>query len=76
MGVRTLKLQDPPIRSDDVTALQQALVNAGIALTVNGIFGPITQSQVPKPPLGCFQSQQGLRADGIVALATRAALGL
>jgi chitosanase len=68
---RNLQLQTPPMQGDDVTALQQALVNAGIPATVDGIFGPSTDAAVKQ-----FQTQRGLTADGIVGPATRSALGL
>ena len=68
---RLLQLQTPPMQGDDVTALQRALVNAGIPVTVDGIFGPSTEAAVKQ-----FQTQRGLTADGIVGPATRSALGL
>jgi chitosanase len=68
---RTLQLQTPPMQGDDVTALQQALLNAGITSTVDGIFGANTDAAVKE-----FQTRQGLAVDGIVGPATRSALGL
>jgi chitosanase len=68
---RMLRLQTPPMQGDDVTALQKALVVAGIALTVDGTFGAGTDAAVRQ-----FQGQQGLTVDGIVGPATRSALGL
>lgn len=70
-GERTLRLQTPPMQGDDVTALQQALVAAGITVAVDGIFGTRTDAAVKQ-----FQAQQGLIVDGIVGRATRSALGL
>jgi chitosanase len=67
----TLHLQSPPMQGDNVTALQQALANAGINVTVDGVFGPGTDAAVKQ-----FQTQKGLTADGIVGPATRSALGL
>jgi len=67
----TLQLETPPMQGDDVTALQQALVNAGFPVTVDGNFGTSTDAAVRQ-----FQQQKGLTVDGIVGPATRSALGL
>lgn len=67
----TLRFQTPPVQGDGVRAVQQALVNAGIAVTVNGTFGQNMDAAVKR-----FQSQKGLTVDGIVGPATRSALGL
>jgi chitosanase len=67
----TLQLQTPPMQGDDVRALQQALANAGITVTVDGVFGAGTEAAVKQ-----FQQQKGLTVDGIVGPATRSALGL
>jgi chitosanase len=67
----TLQLQTPPMQGDDVRAVQQALVNAGFTVTVDGAFGTATEAAVRQ-----FQQQKGLTADGIVGPATRSALGL
>jgi chitosanase len=67
----TLQLQTPPMQGDDVRALQQALVNAGFPIIVDGIFGTGTDAAVKQ-----FQQQKGLIVDGIVGPATRSALGL
>ena len=69
--VRLLSLQSPPLEGPDVTALQQALVKAGIPLTVDGVFANATDAAVRQ-----FQSQHGLTVDGMVGPATRSALGL
>lgn len=68
---RTLQLQAPPMQGDDVRAVQQALVNAGIQLAVDGVFGQNTDAAVKQ-----FQAQKGLTVDGIVGPATRSALSL
>ena len=70
-GPRLLKLQSPYLRGDDVKALQNALVKAGITVDTDGVFGPGSEKAVKT-----FQSQQGLGADGIVGANTRKALGL
>ena len=67
----TLQLETPPVQGDDVTALQQALVNAGFPVTVDGNFGTSTDAAVRQ-----FQQQKGLTVDGIAGPATRSALGL
>lgn len=58
---------------DSVRALQQALINQGVALTggADGVFGQGTQTALKK-----FQAQQGLNATGVVDGATALALGL
>lgn len=48
-----------------VRTLQQALVNRGYSLSVDGVFGPITQSAVMS-----FQRSQGITVDGIVGPVT------
>ena len=68
---RTLLLQTPPMRGDDVKAVQQALLSAGYLVDVDGVFGPGTKAAVMQ-----FQEKNGLRVDGVVGPATRAALGL
>jgi chitosanase len=64
-----LRLRTPFQRGEDVKLLQEALVAAGMSLTVDGIFGPATESAVR-----AWQHQQGLLVDGIVGPATRATL--
>jgi peptidoglycan hydrolase-like protein with peptidoglycan-binding domain len=59
------------MQGDDVRALQQALVAAGITVAVDGIFGSGADAAVKQ-----FQSQQSLTVDGIVGPATRSALGI
>jgi len=48
-----------------VRALQQALVNKGYSISVDGVFGPMTQSAVKN-----YQSSQGVTVDGIVGSVT------
>ena len=48
-----------------VRTLQQALVNKGYSLSVDGVFGPMTQSAVMN-----YQSSQGVAVDGIVGSVT------
>jgi len=48
-----------------VSKLQQALVNKGYSLAIDGIFGPATKSAVIS-----FQSSQGITVDGIVGPVT------
>ncbi|MGO1120771.1 chitosanase [Rhodovibrionaceae bacterium A322] len=68
---RILRLRNPMMRGGDVTALQNALRQAGLALDNDGVFGSGTQAAVIQ-----YQRGQGLTADGIVGPATRAQLGL
>lgn len=53
-----------------VKTLQQALVNKGYSLAVDGAFGPITQSAVMS-----FQRSVGITVDGIVGPVTWSKLG-
>ncbi|PID96438.1 MAG: hypothetical protein CSA84_04680 [Actinomycetales bacterium] len=64
---RTIRRGD---RGDDVLYLQQQLNSLGYRLSVDGIFGWVTESAVRS-----FQSSRGLTADGIVGPMTWAALG-
>lgn len=64
-----LKLMNPHMRGEAVTKLQNALVAAGITLSVDGDFGDTTAQAVRT-----FQGQRGLKPDGIVGPATWAAL--
>ena len=68
---RTLLLRTPNMQGNDVRAVQQALVDAGFTVSVDGIFGPKTAKVVKQ-----FQQKKNLKADGIVGPATRSALGL
>jgi chitosanase len=68
---RILRLAAPPLQGEDVTRLQEALRAHGFATTADGVFGPVTSGLVRQ-----FQRARGLRDDGVVGPATRAALGL
>ncbi len=68
---RTLLLQTPFMVGSDVEAVQQALVDAGIAVDVDGIYGYLTEAAVRR-----FQQRKGLKVDGVVGAATRSALDL
>lgn len=69
--VRILMRRSPFMKGDDVRLLQQALVDAGFVLDVDGVFGGDTEAAVR-----AFQQRQNLTADGKVGAATRAALGI
>jgi len=56
-------------RGTDVEALQKALNATGAALTVDGSYGPDTETAVR-----AFQTANGLEVDGIAGPATQAAL--
>jgi hypothetical protein len=64
-----------PIQRGDagarVTALQQALVAAGVVIPVDGSFGPVTEAAVVQ-----FQATASLPTTGVVDEATAAALGI
>lgn len=68
---RLLRLANPMMQGDDVKALQQALVKAGISVGTDGVFGKGTEAAVKQ-----FQQNHSLTADGIVGPATRSALDL
>ena len=68
---RTLLLRKPPLKGADVEAVQRALVAAGVPLKVDGVFCKATDAAVRQ-----LQERAGLKVDGIVGPATRAALGL
>lgn len=63
---RNLRLSRPRMEGSDVVKLQEALKKAGIAVGVDGEFGPGTDKAVKE-----FQTQKGVVADGIVGPATR-----
>ena len=68
---RILRLQTPYMVGDDVRAVQEGLRRAGYDIQVDGVYGPGTEATVR-----LFQEREGIRVDGIVGQATRAALGL
>lgn len=70
-AARTLKLQKPLMKGKDVRALQVALLNKGIEVSTDGVFGPATRKAVMT-----FQKKRGLSADGIAGPATSKSLGL
>jgi murein L,D-transpeptidase YcbB/YkuD len=70
-AARTLKLQKPLMKGKDVRALQVALLNQGIEVSTDGVFGPATRKAVMT-----YQKKQGLAADGIAGPATSKSLGI
>lgn len=69
--VRVLKLDNPPMRGEDVRQVQSALEKVGFKLTTDGVFGNGTDQAVRQ-----FQQQKGLLADGIVGTETRSRLNV
>lgn len=63
---RLLKLTQPRLEGSDVVRLQEALKQAGMAIAVDGEFGPATDKAVKE-----FQKQKNLTTDGIVGPQTR-----
>jgi peptidoglycan hydrolase-like protein with peptidoglycan-binding domain len=55
---------------EHVTYLQSRLADWGFTVTIDGVFGPGTESSVRS-----FQRSNGLTADGIVGQQTWTALG-
>jgi N-acetylmuramoyl-L-alanine amidase len=68
---RVLFLSQPNMEGEDVSKVQQALVNANITVLVDGFFGPATDAAVRK-----FQGLNRLSVDGKVGPGTRAKLGI
>ena len=66
---RVLKLSQPRMEGSDVVQLQEALKKAGIAVGVDGEFGPGTDKAVKE-----LQQKKSLTADGIVGSKTLAAI--
>jgi len=61
LGDRSLKVDSPLMRGDDVAALQSRLIDMGFNPgRVDGIFGPTTESAVKE-----FQKSVGVKIDGI-----------
>jgi chitosanase len=67
----TLFLTTPLMSGKDVETIQVALKKAGVEVDDDGVFGQETDTAVRK-----FQRSKGLKPDGVVGPATRAALGL
>ena len=70
-ATRNLRLTDPQMTGDDVTALQKALAGEGYTINIDGVFGPGLEGA-----LKAWQDENGLVADGVVGPATRIILGL
>jgi chitosanase len=68
---RTLYLTTPLMSGNDIKAMQEALKKTGIPVDADGVFGQETDTAVRT-----FQRSKGLKPDGVVGPATRAALGL
>lgn len=66
---RLLRATMPPMRGEDVRALQQGLTAAGHRLQDDGIFGSGTETA-----LRAFQAAHGLVVDGIAGMAVWTAL--
>jgi hypothetical protein len=69
MEWRTIELQTPFMRGDDVKLMQGAMIRAGLELTADGIFGPASQGKVKE-----FQGMKGLEQTGVIDEQTREAL--
>ena len=63
---RTIELQNPFMRGDDVKLFQGAMIKAGLSLTTDGIFGPASAQKVEE-----FQTQNSLEPTGKIDEATR-----
>lgn len=70
LGDRTLKLESPLMRGDDVAALQARLIEMGFNPgRVDGFYGPLTEKSVSE-----FQKSVGVKVDGICGPGTVIAL--
>ncbi|WP_414573789.1 peptidoglycan-binding protein [Nostoc sp. CCY 9925] len=63
---RILRLSKPLMQGSDVIELQEKLKAAGLAVSIDGVFGSGTEKAVKE-----FQQQKSLVADGIVGEKTR-----
>ncbi len=70
-GGRVLRLENPPLKGDDVLALQKALAKEGYAINKDGVFGEGLQQA-----LKSFQEENGLVSDGVAGPATCIILGI
>jgi Putative peptidoglycan binding domain len=68
---RLLRLADPPLRGDDVTAVQKAVADNRVEPFTDGVYDTATALAVAR-----FQKGAGLNVDGTVDAATRDKLGL
>ncbi|MEO1400277.1 MAG: peptidoglycan-binding protein [Cyanobacteria bacterium J06635_1] len=66
LKTRVLYYTDPPFTGEDVRDLQKELIEKGVSLSADGVFGAGTKRAVIT-----FQTQVGLKADGIVGPKTR-----
>jgi chitosanase len=66
-----LHLTSPYMRGEEVRKVQEALNTNGFSNSRDGVYGPFTEALVKR-----FQESKGLRADGVIGPAARAALGL
>lgn len=61
LGDRTLKIENPLMRGDDVAALQARLIEMGFNPgRVDGFYGPLTEKAVQE-----FQKSVGVKVDGV-----------
>jgi len=61
LGDRSLKVDSPMMRGDDVATLQSRLIDMGFNPgRVDGIYGPVTENAVKE-----FQKSVGVKVDGI-----------
>lgn len=65
LQARPLRVTQPLLRGDDVTQLQSALQQQGIAVGVDGVYGNQTAEAVAQ-----FQRKAGLQVDGIAGRRT------
>jgi chitosanase len=70
-GSRLLRLTNPPLKGDDVKALEKALSREGYAINIDGVF-----DEGLEQALKAFQEENGLVADGTAGPATCIILGI